>query len=550
MRDAVYKRLMSKFTQPSLGKEDKLTYEHYAKVAGQINFLIGKTLQSKDVAALKLLTSSISYGLYDFYKKTVQPFEHVNRVLKELHIGLAQENFTFYNSTKKPVVVPIMLEQLYAIQESMPELRNRKYVYEMAASQSGINVDTLNDWYTHPDSITPQDQMLMLAIGLRPKPGFKNFTPENIFQEVRDNLGTHLLLRTNSNGYSSFCPRLSDKQLLSEEMQSLPEHFLGFQHIVPLYFKALNDVKPLVTIENLIGEFFLGQNPYEYYFEDRELHLKKLLGSNSLTKTVQTYIAHMGSSLPNLTEGDDGNPTWVSTKIKISPHHFLRHLNEDVLLTRAVANHLDKLSGALFRGTDKIFQRYNPVHLVAPFKNFFARQQYPYAPSYGVSKNHITKLCIIDLELRGMAKFLCAIGQNIDNQSEQLRHFEWMGEKLPYPTISYVLENKLVSYVQAKSLLTGMDTLDNRPTYSCNPEFTIKNVAKIFALSERNYQGVFTNTLRYERILDAIKEVELLTEYKGLYDAEFTRQFYANVTDNLVSEQANADVSFLEARSL
>lgn len=542
MDNAIYQRLITKFKRPDTHNENKIKHDYITKVADQIKYVFGKALKTKDIAALRLLASGFNRDVYDFFSRTNNTLDYVRKVNDEVISELVKRRFSFLDTKKSIISTDINYEQIKALQEFIPELKNFKHIYEKAKNFCGVNVSDLHDIYIDPKIITDHQQALMLAMGLRVNRHLNDFSPD-----VIENPVIRLLYRNycsvGRGTHDSLTPNISD----ADYAKRLPSDYLGIEHLALPYFKSFDDIKSHVSLEGLISEAMASKDIYQYKFPDRELHVKKLTSSNSLVVTCRQYLAHIGEHIPNLEEKKNGDIGWLSTKFKTGGHNFLTFLVEDARLTRETLNHVDKLCFVLAKNLPAVLEKVTPYELISPLEKLFSRRQYPYAPMWGSIEKNLVKLCCIDMELKGIAYLTCKLLHSFDSANERASHLNWIRDKLPLPTLSYALENELINGDDIRRLVRIDDVLNDN-FYRANPRFAISSVAKLMGVAERNLPNIIGSHSHNEKLLEQIKRIEQAASLTGLYEKEFSLSYYGNASAQIAEAckaSSGADMSFL-----
>lgn len=349
--------------------------------------------------------------------------------------------------------------------------------------------------------------------------------------------------------------------LTSEEQKhqqhNLPEHYLGVQYLSVVYVEAIHDTKQQFSLESLASESMHLPNIYLGCLPDRELHIKKLTGSNSLRHSIDTYLSHMGLLSLSLEERDNGSIDYGSRRSIVGIKNFLLYLNEDAFLTRIAVKHIDKLCNFLYGqlGNEKVSRVLPSV--IDKLQSLFSRKNYLYINRYGSTHESLVARSCVDMPLPGISKILCTHLRNlhhdvINNPMSKISGYnpandfaKWIAQHLPDASIHYIAKNSLADKELLKPLIK--DSFIALRDFTPNPEYKLKHLAKLMATVERHHPKLFEGSSLSNHVDEVVRDAEKSSELQGLYAGEFQRQYYrdfASVSGSQIPEK-KADMSFL-----
>ncbi len=560
MTGIVLQHLTANVDQKNITNELNINNSYITEVVTTLETLLGETISSNDIAALELVASTLEKDVREFFIYTNSPTKHTNNVMKNLVIDLARQNFTYASKTKNsmPVVVNLSIDQMHALQRNIFDLSNYEKIYSYAAGEPGIDATSLHDVFINPELIGPNEQALLLLTGNTINQNSENFRQEDIKAELRDNLSVELFKRS--------LPRLGASTYLLLKHSNhglydhLPEHYLGVQHLTSVYCYNLSEGPAQLSRGAIAHKCIQMPNPYLSDIPNQALHLKKLTASTSLVESIEIYLKHMDMLAYDLKIDDEGAIFYGSRQSVQGFENLITLINKDVILTRAAITHIDKLCAAL---ADDGFVDNLPT-VIDALKNLFSRRNNPYnatPPSASIT-GLVTRSCI-DLPLDGICRLLCLHANKLHDDYSHIDvkpgvktgaalFAEWMCKNLPDEALCYIAENKLIVEGLITHLLFDREKRTDTSNYMANPEFSIKQMAKVCAIAERSYPKLITEYLELSNIRIGYRSVEKKIGAVGLFDEEFNRQLYRGF-DQLSSIEKtdnSAAMTFLSAPTI
>ncbi len=569
MSGIVLKRLLSKFVPRNEMNEDQIGSDYISRISMEINYLFGTALSKNDIPALKLLSSTVHDDLFEFFAQTTRVFSYTELVMKDITIGLARTMFSYQNTERKQLYVEITTEQLQALQEHLPDLKNKSKIYHYSARASGISVNNLHDLFISPKMISDYDQALLLLYSNMPDETSKKFRLQDLHDSVRKNIAVNMFTRVLSvHMYRPARGILRDEELRALS-KDLPEHYRGLEQLSLVYSESLDLVNPRVSKEDLASNCLETPNPCSHGFPDRDLHIEKLTERKSLMQSVGIYLEHMKRLDYNLTKDENGKIVYGSQRFLNGAHNFISIMNEDVVLTRAAVKHIDKLCAYLEKHIEEENVQNSLPEIIRSLKMLFLRKDQPYMPVSTFVHSDLVTRCCIDLPLRGIGKVFCSYlerlrldvvnrGENLTTETPVVKLASWMGSTLPDAALYSMIDKKLVHESLLKYMLFDKTKRTSDNAYAANPEFAIEQMAKLFGCAERNYPKSVTGhlpsgtaTLPRNSIPYKIYEIEQKIEAENLYESAFHREYYKTFDiSRAETPRVVADMSFIIAPNL
>lgn len=549
-------------TIAQVGEENKNAKSnvYIDKVASAITSTFARVIESGDMAALEILASSLTRDINDFFSKRKYTNQFQKLLMTHIVKKLARNSVEYASDSGRLVRVEVPMDAIQTLQRNIYELSNYEKVYSAAATNFGFDVSMLHDVYVDPSAIGAKEQILMLLTGNKLDIDKHRFSYKHLKDNVTKNLSVELFTRSSLTSAFLPTPPKQDDALLHA---GLPSHYLGVQHLANYYCEGGDNTEVISNLSELASKCLQNPNPYLSEIPDQELHIKYLTASNSIEDSVETYLAHIIKLEFEAVFDEHNNVTYDITLPLNTFEGFIGTLNKDVILTRAAVDHIDRLCLELIaRSSEQELKNVSP-RVIAALDDLFSRTKHPYTASTLIQgPRPLVTLCCMGMPLKGISQLWCLHANHLhatahpdDKAPSQIapghKFADSMCKWLPDEALFFIVENTLINKELLLSLLFDNEKLTSA-TFRPNPEFNLKQFARVCAQAERAYPKLVTDYLAVSKTQKLITEAEDRFTLRGFFEKEFHAHYYKDTKNvlELNASDAQADMSFITSRTL
>lgn len=550
MTRLVLAALEKRYKRPSGSRA--ISSEVRINMAREVVKLFAKLIKTGDIAQLGLAGSQLDEDLETFFADAEERFGvdvFVGDARKFIVSRLCAKTIAYEDSKKQIQRLAITDEQHQALKANIPHLNDIFYVCK--AKRDLNSACYLHEAY-FSDENKAYHQAVALSTGMIIDSKSGDFTLDDIEQTIKESVIVTLLHGNKQRGRG-----------LSIDLNQEPpfEYYHALKLMSVDYLSEVNGQRAYERFDKLksvitpsLGEIDSKEKPFsQFLYDDSRLCIEYATSSKSLSVTIERCTDLLYRYRPIL-ERINGEIVAKEQCLRHDDRYF-RKLNEDTLIIRAAAAHIDKLCHSLAKNFQSVESRVDINALVYKLTEFFAMHKLNAKDSTRmVLSPSVVAKAIYDHSLPGVVDLMVKVLNFTDGvQSKEIkdklnRNIDALRDSLPIPALGLFIKKSERKENWIDLIIKENDFVCSGCNFSLLPGVTIPLAAKFFADIEKAHPKFISTSSAYEKFCRDLKLNSPLVSFHPYFEASLEKNFYAEFAKEYYnSAMAESGVKHAEA---